>query len=104
MDFQVHRIRDSPMVCPGRRFSRSAFFPKRPPIEMIEMIELIEMIEMSGGGLAGIRCARGSGEGVRSGTSWILEVSARVRCMGFAYGLSCSGKPEIHAFRPRPTL
>ena len=45
------------------------FFPEWPPIEMIEMIEMIEIIEMSGGGLAGIRCARGSGEGVKSGTS-----------------------------------
>ena len=46
MDLQVHRTRDSPMVCPGRRFSRSAFFPEWPPIEMIEMIEMIEIIEM----------------------------------------------------------
>ena len=29
MDSQVHRTRDSPMVCPGRRFSGSARFP--PP-------------------------------------------------------------------------
>ena len=45
------------------------FLRPRRAIEMIEVIEMIEMIEVIGGGLAGIRCARGSGEGVKSGTS-----------------------------------
>ena len=44
MDVQVHRTRDSPMVCPDRRFSRSAPFPKWPPIKMIKMIKMILMI------------------------------------------------------------
>ena len=88
MDFQVHRTRDSPMVCPGRRFSRSAFFPKRPPIKIIKIFKMIKMIwdrldrdtlheGLRGGGQVGdILNFRGFGSGQMYGIClWFRRVS-----------------------------